>query len=416
MTKPLTGRLVAGSMLACLAAGMLAADLAPAMAERPPPAVAGRGQLITAHPLTSLATGADVIAALSRAQFATDSVRHGVDAYQLVYGTVDPRGRSTIASGLLVLPRNGARGLDIVSYSHGTELNRTDAPSLGRDDWASAPAITYASAGFAAVAPDYLGLGLGPGPHPFLDVDSETTASVDLLRAARSFAADLGRTLRPTVYVTGFSQGATAATGLARALGEDPSFRLGALAPIGGAYDWRRVELPALLDGAVPAPWNVGYTAYFLVAWNRLHHLYDRPGRVFVAPYADTVEGLFDGVHAGPELVEALPASLDDLLTPYGMNLLRHPTGRLAAAMRAHDGRCAGWDPAAPVRLYLAAGDEQVPRGNSEHCLAGLRAGGADARIVAVADFDGYGGSVHLGANILATAEIVRWFGALRGS
>jgi dienelactone hydrolase len=72
-----------------------------------------------------------------------------------------------------------------------------------------------------------------------------------MLRAARGYLATQGRTLRSGVMVTGFSPGAPAALGLARALqrGGGYGFRLGALAPVGGAYDLRHAELPALLDG-----------------------------------------------------------------------------------------------------------------------------------------------------------------------
>ena len=51
----------------------------------------------------------------------------------------------------------------------------------------------------------------------------------------------------------------------------DDWFRLPALAPIDGAYDFGGPELPALLDGTVRPPYHVGYTAYLVVAWNRLH-------------------------------------------------------------------------------------------------------------------------------------------------
>ena len=126
---------------------------------------------------------------LAEARFGTGDVRFGVDTYQVLYRTIDARRRPTVASGLLACRATAKRQLRVVSYAHGTELNRTDAPSMWRDGWAVAPALTYASAGFAAVAPDYLGMGLGPGPHPFLDVTTEASASLDLLRAARTVAA-----------------------------------------------------------------------------------------------------------------------------------------------------------------------------------------------------------------------------------
>src|SRR5439155_23396868 len=111
---------------------------------------------------------------------------------------------------------------------------------------------------------------------------SETTASLDMLRAARAFAPYTGHMLERPVQVTGFSQGASAALALGRALqaGEDRWFALGALAPISGAYDFAGTELPALLAGRLDPKSSVLYAAYTLVAFNRLHHLYNSPGEV----------------------------------------------------------------------------------------------------------------------------------------
>jgi pimeloyl-ACP methyl ester carboxylesterase len=251
-------RIAIGIVVGLVAAAAVAA---PAFGQNEEPGRgkdSGRGQIVAVQPLRTLASKDDVARELAAAKFKTDEVRYGVDTYQLVYRTVDPAGRPTIASGLVALPRNGARELRTVSYAHGTEFNRTGAPSMWDEGWIVGPALTYASAGFAAVAPDYLGLGLGPGPHPYADVPSETTASLDLLRAARAFAPSMRRTLKREVLVTGFSQGGTAATGLARALAEgaDRWFRLGGLSPIAGPYAARDNVLPVLRAGAVPHPYN----------------------------------------------------------------------------------------------------------------------------------------------------------------
>lgn len=400
-------RITVGIMVGALAAGAIAVA-GPAVAEDKRGGT-GRGQVVAVQPLRTLPTKDDVARTLAAAEFGTGEVRYGVDTYQLVYRTVDPAGRPTIASGLVALPRGGARELRVVSYTHGTEINRTDAPSMWRDGWAVAPALTYASAGFAAVAPDYLGMGVGPGPHPYLDVPSETTAAVDLLRAAREFTSGTGRTLERKVLVTGFSQGGTAATGLARALaaGADGWFRLGALSPIAGPYDGRRQVLP-VLAGMRP-PYNTGYTAYLLVSYNRLHHIYDQPSDVFKK---EGVEEVFDGVHTGEELAETLGGSLDELLTPRGKALIDNPTGPFAAALAVHDSTCTGWTPRAPVRLVVSSGDEQIVVGNATTCRASFAASGVDAPVVDAGDLV-YDGSKHLGANIVGTANTLKWFKTL---
>jgi hypothetical protein len=363
-----------------------------------------RGELVSAKHLRTL-SAKRAAARLASDRFDPGTVRYGVDTYRLVYRTIDPQGRPTIASGLLALPRNHARRLRTVSFTHGTELFKGDAPSVARDVWGSAPAITYAAAGFAAVAPDYLGLGVGPGPHPWLDVPSETTASLDMLRAARGFAARRGRTLEREVLLTGFSQGASAAMGLARALqaGADRWFQLGAVAPVSGAYDMEHAELPALLNGELHPKASVIYTALLLVSWNRLHHLYDSPAEVFQAPYDRTLEQLLDSQHTGQQVVAGTPDDVSQLLTPHAVQLLRHPTGPLAAALRVADSTC-HWTPRAPIRLYMTPTDEQAASANSRHCQATLRSHGVHAPLISVGEVD------HLDSNRLGIAATVRWF------
>lgn len=416
-------RLIVRTVAAAACCGLLLSGPAAAAAPAPAPAQAtaagvaeasGRGTLLSAEKLYTLSTPQAVAAELTTAGFDADSARYGVAAYRLIYRTVDAHGRPTTASGLVAVPLHGRTQLRTVSFAHGTGSHKDDSPSAQRAAFLSAPVIAHASAGSFAVGPDYLGLGKGPGPHPWMDIDSETTASLDMLRAARAFAPRTGHVLEREVMVTGFSQGASAALGLGRALeaGQDPWFRLGALAPVSGAYDFGGAELPALVSGDLDAKSSVIYAAYTLVAFNRLHDIYDSPRDVFKDKYADTVEALFDGEHTGQDLMEGTPEKLGDLLTAHGLALLTHPTGALADALRTTDAVCADWAPRAPVRLYMASGDEQATTENTAHCRAALAGNGVPAPVVDLGAVD-YHGSRHLGSNVAATPRIVRWFGEL---
>jgi hypothetical protein len=390
-----------------------------------PAATSDRGRLVSVTPLRTLSTQAAVRAELAADGFGAASARYGVRSYRLVYRTVDAEGRPTTASGLMVLPINGAHRLPVVSFTHGTESYRSDAPSMQPSGFEPAPAYTYASAGFAVADPDYLGLGTGPGLQPWMDVPSETTAALDMLRAVRGYLASHGRTVRRGVMVTGFSQGASAALGLGRALQDraDPWFRLGALAPISGAYDFAGAELPAVLDGDLvrlnPDPrrgakYSVLYAALTLVAVDRLHRIYRSPAEVFRAPYAGTITGLLDGNHTGQQLFSGTPDSLAALLTARGLAMLRHPSGPFAAALNTDDSVCVNWAPAAPARLYLATGDEQAVNANTRHCQAAFAARQARIPVVDLGT-PNYQGSRHYGSNVAATAQIVRWFRRLAG-
>ncbi|MEV7618236.1 alpha/beta hydrolase [Streptomyces sp. NPDC089799] len=369
-------------------------------------ATGARGTLVSVSAPTTLSRD-EVAAELASYGVDTATVRHGITAYRLTYATVDPRGRRTTATGLLVLPTGGPARPDLVSDTHGTVATRDDAPSGGAGYNRVIPYL-HASAGRAVSAPDYLGLGGGPGPHPYMDTASSVTASVDMLKAARTAAHRLGRPVSRDVYATGFSQGGQVAMAVGRELsrGRD-GLRLRALAPIAGPYDLTGTEIPAITDGRVAPATGVFYLSYFLTAQNRLHPLYKDPAEVFRAPYAQTVEGLFDGNHSYEEIVQGLPQTPGELLTPAWAENIRHPRGALLTAMKANDDAC-DWKPAVPVRLYTGAADTDVPIGNSRACAADLARHGVRAKVVDQgADAD------HTATALRSAPQAVRWFDSL---
>ncbi|HVX45673.1 MAG TPA: hypothetical protein VHC49_17415 [Mycobacteriales bacterium] len=362
-----------------------------------------RGSVISVTAVQHL-SARQVRTALTAQHFDSSSVRFGVDAYRIRYRTITPKGTPTSASGLLVLPRTHHLRPGTVSYTHGTMATKAYAPSVD-DGGKSLEAMTFGGAGYAAVAPDYLGLGRGPGPHPFMHVRSEVSASLDLLTAARTVAASHGRRLDPRILVTGFSQGGDVAVALARAIqnGADPRLRLRALAPISGPYELLRAELPASFDGRV-APQNaVYYLGYLLTAWNPIYHLYDNPGEAFQAPYDRTIEQLYDGFHSNEQIVTGLPEAPSRLLTPRFLHLLQHPTGRFLAAVTENDRLC-DWAPRVPVRLFGARDDDHVAIANSQLCQVAFAAHRVDAPLVDV------GPVGHMQSNVKGLPQILRWF------
>ncbi|MFI1399277.1 alpha/beta hydrolase [Streptomyces sp. NPDC020681] len=377
-----------------------------AAAANRPTGLPGRGSLLHMKPIGAL-DHAQVAQFVARAGLDAASVRYGVRAYRLTYRTTDPYGRTTLATGLFVLPDGGRRTVGIVSDTHGTMAHRDNAPSVGEGLGRLAPYL-HASAGRAVAAPDYLGLGMGPGRHPYMDTASAVTATVDMLRASRTAARMLGRPLTGDVYATGFSQGGQVAMALGRTLhkGADPRLRLRALAPVSGPYDLVNAELPGIFDGSVNDTSAVFYLAYFLTAQNRIHPVYRTPADAFRQPYAARIEQLFDGSHAEEDIVKALPGTLKELLTADFYRQVRRPEGGLLRALRAQDGAC-GWKPAAPVRLYTASGDTDVPISNARSCARHLAAHSTKAPVLDQGKVD------HFGAFKSAEPKIVSWFNAV---
>ncbi|MFI0979125.1 alpha/beta hydrolase family protein [Streptomyces sp. NPDC021093] len=426
-TRAATTALVTAVALAGLAAAPALAATAPtvtpaaaAIPAASAPAAqkhADRGALLSVTPLGELDRG-EVAAFVAKGGVEADAqlVRYGLAAYRLTYRTVTPQGAPTTATGLFVLPKglpkSGDRRLPIVSDTHGTMVHRDYAPSVG-DDFGRLSPYLYASTGRAVAAPDYLGLGQGPGLHPYMDTKSAVTATVDMLRASRQAAKQLGRALNGDVYATGFSQGGQVAMAVGRELargagstGGDRHFRLKALAPVAGPYDLSGTEIPALYDGRVNPMSGLFYTSYFLTAQNRIHPLYKDPAEVFRQPYAKVVEQLFDTRHTEEDVVKNLPGSVKELLTPAFYEEMRHPSGALLKAIEANDGTC-DWKPRVPVRLHTSSGDTDVPIGNARTCAADLADNGLKAPVVDQGEVD------HFGAFKKSIPQIARWFVAL---
>ncbi|WP_181957732.1 hypothetical protein [Nonomuraea longispora] len=83
-------------------------------------------------------------------------VKYGVNAYRVIYRTVDAKGRSTTASQLVALPGNSRRNLRVVSWLHGTTVYRGDVASVNEKSTDRAATLLFAGAGHAVSAPDYL--------------------------------------------------------------------------------------------------------------------------------------------------------------------------------------------------------------------------------------------------------------------
>jgi hypothetical protein len=339
--------------------------------------------LLHATPVATLSRPATA-ALLSHAGLPEPRARRGVKAYRLVYRTAGADGAPTTASALVVLPRDARRRLPVVAYEHGTLVRRSDAPSAGLDSLASAAAVLLAGAGGrAVVGPDYLGLGAGAGAPTYLDTRTEASASLDALRAARTFVARRGRTLAVgRLDVVGFSQGGHAALALDRAIeqGSDRAFRVRRVASISGPLAVRDVELPAIVDGRLDARLSNYNLTNLLLAWGRIH-----PGLQPAAParYAP----LFDGTHSDAQILKAMPARLSGLLAPDAIAQLRTPSGPLLEALNDADAVC-DWAPRARIVLYAARADSAVAYADSPHCAAALARHGVRARVVDLGHLD----------------------------
>ncbi|WP_067670480.1 lipase family protein [Nocardia miyunensis] len=263
------------------------------------------------------------------------------------------------ASGALFVPSGRAPvgGWPIMAYDHGTSGlgagcgGQTTAPGQRVDN----QIVKYFLAkGFAVVAPDYLGLGrFHTGPHPYLELNTEATATIDLVRAARATHPALSRTWA----VIGGSQGGQAALGTAHlqhgyapdldfrgTITVDPESDLEALLPAAGPWV---PDIRGLTDTATTA-----FIAMILTGLRETHPRVDVDS--YLTPRGrDLVDGIGD-LCLGAIMRRAAGATVGDLLSR------QLTTDTFSTALTSYMAvPTSGYD--APILLLTNAADTTVP-------------------------------------------------------
>jgi hypothetical protein len=354
----------------------------------PPPAVsatlAGRGEIVAATAGPRVPRSAAALALAGAGAGGTFTARYDVQPWTVRYRTPGVDGALTTASGAVYLPVGAGGALPVLTYLHGTVTARTDVPSNLASGEGQLFGTAYATDGFAAVLPDYLGLGSSDAPfHPYLHVATQASAAVDLLRAARTLAAQQGAALDANaLFLTGYSQGGGAAQGLHRVLERDHAaeFPVRASAPMSGPYDLSATARRLITGNPAYRP-SVVYATYLAGSMTRTYQLRPQLADVLAPPADAAADALLAGTAAAAQLA-LLPARPRAVLQPGVVAAIEaddaHPFWR---ALRDND--VLDWAPRAPVRLYFGGADRDVPPDNATTAAARMRAAGA-ANVAAV--------------------------------
>lgn len=331
----------------------------------------------------------------------------GVEIHRLTYETTDPFGNRTVASGALVLPQGVPQAIPLVSYQHGTLAARAEAPSQA-GGLELMIGVAFASVGYAASLPDYLGLGVSTIRHPYHHAKSEATAAVDMLRAARYFCAANSRPLNDQLFLFGYSQGGHATLALLRELETflPVEFPVTAAAPMAGAYDLAGATVEDILSGRrVPNPY---YFALLLAAYQDIYRFADSLEDLLVEPWRTTVPPLLDGEHSGGEINAAMPKEVLDALRPEIVAALQtNPDHPFRQALAANS--LLSWTPVSPLRLYHCSGDQDVVFANAVAARDAFLSRGASVELVEPAP-----GADHGGCVMPSLLDAMAWFETFR--
>lgn len=331
-----------------------------------------RGKLIAvpAEKSTQSMVQINTATTASGLQVLTGPAKCDVRVVQINYQTPGAQaGEMTNASAALFVPGGtdpACQGpLPLVAFARGTNLEKAHTNAMDLTDPTAMLLITFfASQGYAVVATDYLGYALSGYPyHPYMHAETEASAVIDSIRAARNAAPSLGFALNGKVMVSGYSQGGHAAMATQRAIERDHSgeFNLVAAAHLAGPYHVSQ----ALIDGAANPILGVQYFVPFqITSWQKVYgNLYAKSSDVFNTPYDSFIENLLPAMNYPADLAKlpaTAPATARDaiFISAYLTDLATNPNNATIVAAKKQD--LLGWDPKAPTKLCGGSGDPTV--------------------------------------------------------
>lgn len=309
-------------------------------------------------------------------QLASVYAENEVSLYRIKYKTLDLYGNPDTASGAVLFPKNMSYcdSFPLINYNHGTVFEKLFVPSRMHELQAGQ---IYASHGYVATMPDYLGMGDSRGIHPYQHAESEATATIDMIRASRELMAQQGINLNGRVFLTGYSQGGHACMATHKYIQENNlynEFNVMRSTPQSGAYDMSDVTANFIFQNTYDNP---GYIVYLINSMQMAYgNLYDSVQQYYKSPYASSVEGWLNGTTTLTSINNTFPDSIhlylqDSVLTGFQTNI-NHPLRYDISQSNVY-----AWAPTRTLRMYYCEADEQVPYQNALKALDTMIARGA---------------------------------------
>jgi len=316
-------------------------------------------------------------------------VNYGIEAYKVLYETMDTDGTIDTASGLMVLPlkEEADQQFPFLAYQHGTASTRNGVPS-NIDAFERRFAYYFAGQGYYTTAADYLGLGESRrNVHPYIHAASEASAGIDLVKAAKTFTEENNLPNSGQLFLTGYSQGGHASMAMHQVLDDTPipGLEMTAGSHMSGIYN----VSGELAKGAISAieyqfP---SYVIWIIVGYQSVYGtLYNDLSEIIKEPYIKDIQGFLDGTVSRGRLNDLLKETLvinHDASIPRFMftdtfldDLENNADSPIQIAMRDND--LFNWVPKTPMRMMYCTADDQVVYTNSTFTDSIMNAAGAE--------------------------------------
>jgi len=321
--------------------------------------------------------------ASSAAPLVGSTAKCDVQVIGLNYLTRGVSGEETNASGVLLLPTGSEavckQPLPLLAYGRGTEVSKSRTLASMTDGETGALAAFFAGQGYAVVATDYLGYGKSNYAfHPYLHSDSEASATIDAIRAARNVARERGQALSGKLMLYGYSQGGHASISTHKAIESDAALvaEMGLVAAGHGAAP---SALSTALQTVTPVLYGQIFITFAVTAWQKVYgNVYSKPTDAFKAPYANGIDELlpsattnFEGLIAQNKVSPDLGSGwVSAMFTDNFLNEFKNPNSGVIQAARKNDIVASAWTPKAATMLCAGSGDPVVPYDSAQAIAA----------------------------------------------
>lgn len=309
--------------------------------------------------------------------------RNGAKIYRVSYNTFAPDDSPVQASGLIIVPDSQSPIFPWISLQHGTVAAKAEAPSLAPNE-----GLAEASQGFVAVVPDYLGYGDSADLlHPYIIEKSYVAPLLDMMRAAREFAAAEKINLGP-LFLKGYSEGGYATLALQKAIESDitEEFKIIASAPGAGPYD---VDLTGTLT-VQKAKVNPANIPLLLLSYNYWLADGSLPLSSIFVPSETNVTDALSGAYNVEQISQILPTDTyalfnQSFVEDFASVLPVIPAAKeLHTLLKSQSLTGTAWAPKTQTRLYHCIDDEQIPVAVTEAAAAGFKAVNAPVEAVLI--------------------------------
>ncbi len=328
-------------------------------------------------------------------------IQYDFDVYRVIYYTEDIHPDSlTTASGLVVIPNNfPCSELGIFTFGHGLMIKDFEVPS-NNDNIYAFISKGIAANGFIAAAPDYIHLGpfASPGFQAFMNERTESAATIDLIRAIKTFAAAQEIQLSEQLFLSGYSQGGHSSMATAKAIQENYAGELSvtALSSGGGTYflSGTAADSLASLTRVTPEPHafclilrsyaevyadSLQANGFDLDGARVLDSLFKPPYNDILKPMLDRVDPFFDQFQLDSVPIRMLNDAWKDMF----INDPNHYFRKLLSYNDLYD-----WSPQMPVVMFHSTADIENPIENVFFTLQQFQLNGApDVEIQTVDNF-----------------------------